>query len=59
MISIAHEYHIVELHMGIPSDVVEWCETQFGQPGRRWFTRSPRIYFTNQMDHMMFLLRWS
>lgn len=52
------DYHIVELYE-IPNEVRQWCEDQFGPSGKRWFTRSPKIYFTNKLDHMMFLVRWS
>jgi hypothetical protein len=58
MIIVDLEYHIVELHH-LPTEVIEWCESQFGFQGSRWFTRSPKIYFTSKMDHMMFVLRWS
>jgi hypothetical protein len=57
-LQIGVEYHIVELRW-IPDEVYQWCETQFGPAGKRWFSRSPKIYFTNKLDHMMFLVRWS
>lgn len=57
-LQIGVDYHIVELNR-IPDDVYEWCVKQFGPSGERWFVRSPKIYFTNKLDHMMFLVRWS
>jgi hypothetical protein len=57
-LQIGVEYHIVELRW-IPDEVYQWCETQFGPAGKRWFSRSPKIYFTNKLDHMMFLVRWA
>jgi hypothetical protein len=57
-LQIGVDYHIVELSW-IPDEVYQWCENQFGPVGKRWFSRHPKIYFTNKLDHMMFLVRWS
>jgi hypothetical protein len=57
-LQIGVEYHVVEL-IAVTNEVYQWCESQFGPAGKRWFSRSPKIYFTNKLDHMMFLVRWS
>lgn len=59
MIEPDHEYHIVEMY-GIPPEVLDWLEQTFGptQSGK-WFIRYPNIFFYNETDHMLFLVRWS
>lgn len=61
MIKIDHEYTVAELNTEhITAELFEWLQVQFGPAdGRRWFYRSPRLYFVDSKDHMMFLLRWS
>lgn len=59
LVEINHEYHVVEMN-SIPTEVSEWLLTMFGSPNKRtWFIRNPNIYFYNENDHMMFLVRWS
>lgn len=53
-----HTYYIVELY-SMPDAVLYWCQERFGPEGVRWFARPPRIYFKNQQDHLMFLLKWA
>ena len=54
-----HEYHAVELE-DPDNSVLEWCLTKFGNPdATRWFNRGNKVYFYNQQDHLMFLLRWA
>jgi hypothetical protein len=56
MIVAEHEYHVIELHT-ITDNVIKWlCDNM---ESHRWFTRGNKVYFFNQKDHMMFLLRWS
>lgn len=56
---IGHEYHVIEMNT-IPSTLVDWLVEMFGPPNKRkWFIRHPNIYFYNESDHMMFLVRWS
>jgi hypothetical protein len=52
-----HEYHIVEVVM-ITEDMLDWCHTQLGETGR-YFLRPPRLFFRNERDHLMFVLRFS
>ena len=62
MIKFNHDYHGVELDLegAIPTDLFEWLQSQFGPgDGDRWFYKHPTVYFVNQRDHMMFLLRWA
>ena len=36
-----------------------WCKTQFGKPGSRWFLKGDKFYFKDEKDMTMFILRWS
>jgi hypothetical protein len=57
-IEIGHEYHVVELnsHAALPQDLVQWLNIHcIG----RYLYKHPKIYFYNQKDHMMFLLKCS
>jgi hypothetical protein len=61
MIIPYHQYTVAELHPGrVTAELFAWLQTQFGPAdGTRWFYKSPRLYFANSKDHMMFLLKWS
>ena len=62
MIKFDHDYHGVELDVWSkpPAEMFEWLQTKFGPgDGNRWFYRSGTVYFADQRDHMMFLLRWA
>lgn len=60
MFKINHDYHIVELSRHLPKEVHEWLFEKLGQPNdHRWFIRNKKIYFLNEKDHLMFLLRWA
>jgi hypothetical protein len=37
----------------------EWCLTQFGKSGARWFEQKGKFFFRDEKDMTMFLLRWS
>jgi hypothetical protein len=56
MIVADHEYHVIELHH-LPDEVIEWLYNNLDS--NKWFTRGSKVYFLNQKDHMMFLLRWA
>lgn len=58
-IEVNHEYHVVELNRYLNHEVAEYLFNQFGEEGKRWFFKWPRIYFYDQKDHLMFTLRWS
>jgi hypothetical protein len=59
MILVNHDYHIVELNKRPPAEVFEWLQIKYGPgDGLRWMYKSPRIYFSNPQDHLMFLLKW-
>jgi hypothetical protein len=50
---------MVEMHY-IPTTVMTWLEENMGNSHEgRWFIRTPNIYFYNEIDHMMFLVRWA
>lgn len=53
---------------------VEWCQTQFGGEGEpywekyggidiahglRWWRRQGHLFFRNEQDYMLYLLRWA
>ena len=57
-IEIDHEYHCVELR-SIPTWMLVEMVEFFGPAGKKWFCKGDKIYFYDQKDHMMFLLRWS
>jgi hypothetical protein len=58
---INHDYHIVELHSRKPpAEMFEWLMLKFGAgDGIRWWYKSPKLYFADKRDHLMFVLRWS
>jgi len=59
IIEVNHTYHMVEMHY-IPTPVMQWLEENMGNSHHgRWFIRTPNIYFYNEIDHMMFLVRWA
>ncbi len=60
MLRVDHDYYVVELVKSLPNIVMDWmCET-YGKPdGTRWFYRSNKIYFADQKDHLMFVIKWS
>ena len=58
MILVDHEYHGAELAGPIPQELWNWLVDNFGEPtGERWFFRNNIIYFSNKLDHMIFLIR--
>lgn len=60
MLKIDHDYYVVELARPLPNDLLIWMEENYGQPnGDRWFYRWTKIYFANQKDHLMFVIKWS
>jgi hypothetical protein len=60
MLLIDHEYHGVELRRPLPEEIYEWLYNTYGRPtGTRWFMRGNNIYFANEKDHLMFLLKCS
>lgn len=60
MILVEHEYHGVELTQSLPDDVYQWLVDNFGPGnGERWYMRHNIVYFSNKLDHMMFLIRVS
>lgn len=36
----------------------EWCQSQFGNPGVKWFYKKDKFYFKDERDMTMFILRW-
>lgn len=54
------EYHVIELAIPAPLEVIQWLRDNFGdgQDGR-WICFMNKIYFKNSKDHLMFTLRWS
>ena len=61
MIKPNHEYHVVEIdHYSerLP-EVVIWCTQRFGKQGEAWFYRGSAVYFQNEKDHMLFVLKFS
>ena len=52
-----HEYHIVEVAV-VTEEMLDWCHTQLGETGR-YFLRHHRLFFYNERDHLMFVLRFS
>ena len=55
------EYHIVELHnVRLTDEVLDWLKASCGPAGKgSWFLNHPNLYFANERDHLMFVLRWS
>lgn len=38
-------------------EIVQWCRDTFGYVD--WYWRNETVYFENEKDYTMFLLRWS
>ncbi len=51
------EFHIVELYRLTP-EMIAWCNKSYGKPGLRWWMSNNRVYFRNEKDHLLFLLKW-
>lgn len=58
MIEVDHEYSVIELEKLTP-ELVEWLNKQFGPPTGRWWIRHYKIYFRDDRDHLMCVLRWA
>lgn len=59
MIKLNHDYHGVELKRPLSSNIREWLTEKLGHPnGDTWFIRHTTVYFANEKDHLMFLLKW-
>jgi hypothetical protein len=52
-----HEWHVVEVEQ-ITQDMWDWCHKRLGETGR-YFLRPPRLFFRDEADHLMFVLRFS
>ena len=60
------EYHWISLPVtdknkydDILTPAMDWCATQFGKSGARWFEKNKKFYFKDEKDMTMFILRWS
>jgi hypothetical protein len=60
------EYHWVQpavtednKYSDLKTEAFEWCKTQFGKSGARWFEKQGKFYFRSEQDMTMFILRWS
>ena len=60
------EYHWVQpavtednKYSDLKTEAFEWCKTQFGKSGARWFEKKGQYYFKSEQDMTMFILRWS
>ena len=60
------EYHWVSLPVteknkydDTTTPAIEWCRTQFGKSGARWFEKKNKFYFKDERDMTLFILRWS
>ena len=51
------EWHGAELHH-VSQDMINWLIATYGTDREQWFIRGNWIYFRDQRDHTMFLLRW-
>lgn len=46
---------------------IEWCKKTFGDigdytgysPGKTWYRKRGYLYFRNEQDYMLYLLRWA
>jgi len=38
---------------------MQWCEQTFGDQDIRWCRDRGYLYFRNEADYMLYLLRWS
>jgi hypothetical protein len=57
------DYYLVEINtIGYQGDkgYYKWCLERFGKPdGSRWFFSIDKLYFVNEHDRTMFVLKWS
>ena len=55
-----HDYHVIELTRDLPQEHKDWLQKTLGPSGpTTWKIVYKKVYFYNQLDHMMFLLRIS
>ena len=59
------EYHWVSLPVteknkydDTTTPAIEWCVTNFGKSGARWFEKKKKFYFKSERDMTLFILRW-
>lgn len=38
---------------------MQWCEQTLGEDDIRWWRNRGYLYFRNEADYMLYLLRWS
>jgi len=61
MIVLEHDYSVVELsRYGMTTEMHNWLQERLGSPtGERWFYRPPKLFFFDNRDHLMFIIRWA
>lgn len=57
------QYLVAEFNRQVPPEVEQWCIKQFGPcnwdtKDRRWISTHYRIFFSNERDYLLFMLRW-
>ena len=40
------------------SPCIRWCEQQFGEESGWWYITEGVFEFTQEQDHLLFMLRW-
>lgn len=63
--NFSREWYEAEFDWSDRKEVIEWCTQQFGpQPQQpdawtRWYSRlASLVFFRDEQDYMLFLLRW-
>lgn len=52
--------YMIEWPLLLPwPDVINWCNENFGARGEYWDFFSGKVYFTEEKNCTLFLLRWS
>lgn len=59
------EYHWVQLPTTednpfhkLSVEHVDWCTEHYGKSGSRWYTNQDRVFFKDEKDMTLFILRW-
>jgi hypothetical protein len=56
-----HTYTVIPVitNKSIPLKIILTCVLHYGPQGLRWFYRSGKLFFRDEQDVTLYLLRWS
>jgi hypothetical protein len=54
----ARMYNVVYIDKLTFKEQVNWCYSQFGVPGNRWFSINNKIFFRDEADYSWYLMMY-